>query len=128
MFVNEKAPGEARLSTKALGLTEAELAALIEVRNDLATGRIKAPNFCMSSACYREGCGTVACIGGWMGLKLGMDERKARDFVDNPRLEKLFYPYGIMSWGQITPSQAVRAIDNFLATGDPNWSQACQEL
>lgn len=58
-------------------------------------------------------CGTCACIGGWMGLK---------EHDESDALIPLFYPaLPRPIWKEITPAQAVRAIDNFIATGEPDW-------
>jgi hypothetical protein len=72
------------------GVTEEELQALLWVRNALATGLIKDrrgadahKRFDMATSCSEGGtCGTVACIGGWMGMHMGLGERGSQNYVN----------------------------------------------
>lgn len=69
-------------------------------------------------------CGTCACIGGWLAMKLGITEP---DEVDTwvgeapERWERLFYPSEAVDWSSITPKQAVKAIKAFVAGRDNPW-------
>ena len=73
-------------------------------------------------------CGTV---GGWCGLAMGMTKEEASSFVkqqdfDETNLRPLFYPNLDQNrWNLITTEDAVKAIDNFLETGDPRWQNIC---
>lgn len=109
------------LSAEQLGIREDEREALIAVRNDLASGRIRKSAFDMSTT-GEMSCGTVACIGGHMGMRLGIFGRQLTDFVGNHLpLKHLFYPYNNVHSGQ-TRAQAVRAIDAWLTgAGDRCW-------
>lgn len=87
----------------------------------------------------RHTCHTCGCIGGWMHLLMtnglilpetlkGEDVVTAQEYVSdvfkNPvhPLRELFYD---RTGDDVTPAQAVRAIENFLATGNPNWPSIC---
>ena len=110
-----------------IGITKREYDLLIKVRGLLDTAKLKhskarifapAHGFNMDEWVLNgRFCGTVCCIGGWMGL----DE----DEGFSKPLDNLFWPDLPRSvWRDITPAQAVVAIDNFIATGDPNWHSA----
>lgn len=65
----------------------------------------------------KNDCKTACCIGGWMHLldpSFVTDERSAC-------LGQLFFPFAIRRWEKITPNIAVRAIDNMLDHGTPDW-------
>lgn len=74
-----------------------------------------------------EHCGSVGCIGGTMGLLMGMNADHADQFVggaDKGPLRKLFYPPRPSDYNSITGKQVVRAIDNFIKyDGDPEWDK-----
>jgi hypothetical protein len=147
------------LTATKLGIKEAELEALVEVQRGLASGELieVAPDvarrasgnisddglyvlreikektgkrsFCMLMT---MNCGTVGCIGGWLGIQLGMDKDEASGFVmGTSRLSpfyELFYPHEIdqntpqiSRWKKITPKMAVMAIENFRILGKPCW-------
>ena len=91
-------------------------------------------------------CGSVMCIAGAIGQFNNLDvalrvledgsyseDRDARDADEilsamfpaiEGRIENLFYPGLDVSYYEITRAQAIRAIDNFVATGDPDWEMA----
>lgn len=83
-------------------------------------------------------CGTVACIAGWMSIVNHQVRIDKLTELSHP-LNNLFFPnelsdYGDdgcflieSSWGHITVPQAVRAIDNVLNTGEPNWREVVRE-
>lgn len=140
--------------TSKVKMTSKEREALIKVRNGLADGSLVHNNpysekgqesaFDLGVCCDHNECGTVACIGGWMWIK--MHERKiemvkgengeyiynlttdqvytASDYVEGHEgLYELFYPPQHFDYHDITPTQAVAAIDNVLngETSDPDW-------
>ncbi len=105
-------------------MTNEEHAALIKVRDALASGKLDG-HFDMNQAI--SVCGTFACIGGHMAQLMGMTEFNAiNEYVlGNDELHVLFYPddRAGVDWDDITPAQAVLAIDNFLSSGDPEWNE-----
>ena len=128
-------------------MTEEERLALINVRDKLANGTyVYAPNalegivpaplsFNMGKIFYKNDCGSVACIGGWMAgalLNRATPAAAAREYVENGGetgdLYELFYPEGLENWDEILPADAVKAIDNMLAHGDPRWAQVRPDL
>lgn len=67
-------------------------------------------------------CGTVCCIGGLCEIIL-QDRLTIEELTD---ADALFFPIGYVSptgdpMSEITQSQAAKAIENFLDTGDPKW-------
>lgn len=107
-------------TTPELGITPAELEALLWVRSALASGEIltteenedglllpEGAGFNMSTSATVTRCGTVACLGGWMASYLSNPERMLRwcDFAlsdqlaheyvvsgRSPALHHLFHP------------------------------------
>ncbi len=86
--------------------------------------------FNMEIACNVENCGSVACIGGTMAMIMCMEELDAKWYVSKKSsgaLRRLFYPTdepGVcVSYCHITAKQSIKAIDNFLTTGEPKWKQ-----
>lgn len=77
-----------------------------------------AREFCTS----KNGCNTVACIGGTMSLLMGEKDSNWFDVHDKD-LYALFYPPVIEGYEHITTKQALKAIDNFLYTGKPSWKK-----
>lgn len=107
-------------------MTPQEREALIRVRDKLAFGALK-----LNMQMIRSSCGTAHCIGGWMYVFLKPSEVGYHDIwsyvqqggcTRSQKLKSLFYPQTLnRKWGNITPAQAVRAIDNFLKDGFPRW-------
>lgn len=132
-------------SLKFLGITLQELGALLGVRELLKARKLVylpnpqkgaklkevndgAQGFNMTGAadCVRSrghDCGTAYCIGGAMAFL--MKDSPAHYVANvNGKLKPLFYPnFGdhLHPWANITAKQAVKAIDNFLAYGNPRW-------
>jgi len=103
-------------SASELGLTTKQLAAMLEVRELLASNVIRhvdpvdvnrdersflartfgetPQRFNMNYTIQHKGCGTVACIGGWTALRAGMSRRAGDKFVKlaDGGLRELFYP------------------------------------
>lgn len=112
-----------------LDITFAEYGALLAVREMLKAGVLlhrptkytpAAHVFNMGISCTtNDHCGSVGCIGGTMGLVMGLDAGDAAQFVysasNNTRLRRLFFPnMSSARYRHITPKNAVRAINNFL--------------
>lgn len=81
-------------------------------------------------------CGTVGCIGGYMGTMMYESPRRASRYVmdrdpefggkKDAALADLFFPRidggrTSVNYDEINTKLAVQAIDNFLTTGKPNW-------
>lgn len=87
-----------------LGITDAEHGALQIVRDGLAAGEyvhMAAADrsygdkyFDMSRDCVEGSCGTIACIGGWVGLTMGYEMYDAESYVYNASesLDPLYFP------------------------------------
>ena len=130
------------LSPAELKITQAEYDALIWVRNGLAKGRFTHEPEATESTEYpltirafhmgyigEHGCGTAACIGGWVvraplpTAGEAVPENYMADNLFSSSIEPLFYPAANLLYSQITPTQAAQACDNFLITGKPNWEE-----
>lgn len=91
--------------------------------------------FNMNHAGAVNQCGSVSCIGGTMAIAMGIrDEAEIAQFVQDPpslALRKLFYPCDDldmrMEMDEITPEQAVQAIDQYLTKGFPDWRSVLGE-
>jgi hypothetical protein len=100
--------------------------------------------FDMGHSCTVQECGSVACIGGTVGLFCNMpDPAKYVMAIDHAGgvLKPLYFPQwnngetvylaagapgapaGSYGWRSITPKMAAAAVDNFLRTGKPNWDK-----
>jgi hypothetical protein len=120
------------LTAKQLGITPAERKALIAERNLLASGKVPHnPSpiagasssvrriFNMAHVELRAKCGTVCCIGGGMALRMKAFKEETDYYTKRARskaLALLFFP-SICDWWEITPEQAVKAIDRFGTKG-----------
>lgn len=128
-------------TAESLGIKDKEFDALVkvlgmleraEVRHTEYTGldREQIPpgdNFCMSvTHHHKEGCGTVACIGGWAALMMGHPDpngyvHQSMRQSGNHRLWELY-------WSQtdrdVTASQAATALRSFLTNGECRWDEA----
>ncbi len=112
-------------------ITQREKNALIKVRDGLRNGKFahrnnpydgrasKKPLFNMGTVglFQKRDCGSVGCIGGWVNQELG---RRDCGFA-YLKANALCYPSEVWDWERITPSQAAKAIDNFLKDGNPRW-------
>lgn len=118
-----------------LGITQWEYDGLIKVMKMLRDGSIKhyrdvtqppiGKYFNMGCAGMSNGCGTVACIGGWVWILSGRSVEDAfSSYVVSASqpmgLHQLYYPKG-RAWSQITPDEAADAIQEYLRTGKPTW-------
>lgn len=90
-----------------------------------------------------DGCGTVACIGGWVWCRVNVipGDGAIPEYMLNAevattcdgwvtgapeQLNALFYPVcGRKYLQDITPAEAAQAIDNFLDSGKPRWDEVC---
>jgi hypothetical protein len=128
-----------RVSAWARGkFPAATIEALLRVRDRLESGAIphtpsvyiahEVDSFNMATFHNKNGCGSVACIGGWLAVELG---RKALTFEwKEVCRDANFYPLFMgmdrqIPMEAITPAQAVAAIDNFVlhSPGDPRWNE-----
>lgn len=127
-----------------LRITLSQLGALYGVRGLLANKQVtmhrvtddKATTLSAAQACVgskhlfhmsqifdeNQHCGSIGCIGGYMGNILG-DGSLVCHQEPGDAFYELFYPYGVKDWNKITPQHAIKAIDNFLATGKPIWNK-----
>lgn len=125
---------------RKLYITFAHWLALLSVRAMLDVGALAydgyanvKPNvhkFNMSLGATEYRCGTVGCIGGYVGMINGLMADAAADFVGSSDsksgLHALFFPSyqsRECSYSGLTPAQAVQAIDNYLSTGRPRWHE-----
>ena len=106
----------------------------------------KPDGFNMNVSLDEGDCGTTGCIGGWMFAAMQRDRAApcvtAHGYVSNYRsqaLGPLFFPFCDIKmrdlldqdgstydfpFDLLPPAFALAAIDNFLATGDPDWPSA----
>lgn len=127
------------LKAEALGITEAEVAALIKVLGMLERGELshgfagKGPSFSMITVYAHTDCGTVGCIAGYVALH--MKERSPSDYAyqyqHKGALSELYFPRNAKrhlrtGLSNITPEQGAIAVRNFLTTGAPRWSEALE--
>jgi hypothetical protein len=140
------------LSAQALQIKPAEHKAILEIRelfakdvfvHDPDLELAKPDGFNMNIPMDSSECGTTCCIGGWMFKAMERDRTAPcvhiGDYVNNVRssaLGPLFLPFTNVNGATfdgdydfplelMTPKMALAAIDNFLATGDPNWPLVC---
>lgn len=134
--VAEKQPHE------RLGISLGAYNALLLVRDNLDSGRMKKA---LLRGYYRGGfdmsswnasvvgfprvfgrCNSCMCIGGSIEHILG----RAMSGPDRGAMDELFYPYilGKQNWRAITPAEAVKAIDNYVGTGNPSWEAVAPHL
>ncbi len=115
-----------------LGISEPEQAALIKVlgmleRGDLIDAEVGAAcdnGFNMQT--QGRGCGTPACIGGWVATLIGA---RQMEYVDrylpskeaNEGLSSLYYSDHAL---RAKAKQATTALRSYLTTGDPRWDLA----
>lgn len=134
-FIETPSVQERRVSVPPhtrLGISLPTYLALIETRNELDTKKLKKARY-VGRIVFRGGfdmstwnskgfslgmCDTCKCIGGSIQLKIG----DLLGIRDKNAMYDLFYPdIQRRLWSRITPDQAVRAIDNWIANGDPDW-------
>ena len=116
-------------SADELKISVAEQAALIKVLGMLERGELKHSrdsnvkgDFLFNMGTQGCGCGTPACIGGWVAHLLGENQMAYVDKqMDNGPLNDLYW--GRMS-DYITVDQAATALRSFLTVGDPRWDLA----
>jgi hypothetical protein len=137
------------LPARSLNIRDAEYQALVEFRHMLAAGTFvhdpdcecqKPEGFNMNFISDSSDCGTTCCIGGWMFrimMRNGTCDFSVKDtnYVNHDRsyaLGSLFYPFQEETNEEydfpldlVPPAFALKAVDNFLTTGRPNWPNAC---
>jgi hypothetical protein len=108
---------------------------------------LASPVFNMEVPAENYDCGSVACIGGWTKAVMDggeltneyfarFDVKTAADeyvrIYRSESLDPLFYPNRndgwIIKYDEITIPMAVEAIDNFLESGDPKWTEVTTSL
>lgn len=117
------------LTAQELNITEAEHIALQAVAAGLASGFyrhfVSEDKYKPQGKCFNmdvsfddNSCGTVACIGGWVGLEMGKSPYSAHNYVmlieEDHSLYDLYFPTKIKIWDEITPAIAAEAIYQFL--------------
>lgn len=122
------------LTATDLGISQAEYEALQVVRDGLASGRFvhaelsdgeNVEQFDMGITAESNDCGTVACIGGWVGLTMGMARSEADKYVwsaEHGPLKPLYFPNHLRNWDSITPDVAARTITTFLDSGEVDFA------
>lgn len=137
-------------TAEALGVTDAELDALIKVLGMLEREELRhaifdvralfvpvtAPrsqvpwdglfNMVSWNSCVAE-CGTVCCIGGAAEIVGSLPRRSLSVRRDNnSALERLFFSVTAtpVEMAKITPAQAAIALRSFLSSGEPRWAEA----
>ena len=161
-----KTPKREKSAHEKLGITFAELGALYGTRALLAAGVLTGTDECMihddsdtelqyneiengvhrfnmNVAAKGQGCASISCIGGTMGLIMGKTVGEAHHYVGSfdrrgnsytdPKvhsrpLHALFFPeIDADDWARIKPDQAIEAIDNFLSgkINDPWCAHPC---
>ena len=120
-----------------LGISFAELGALLGVRNMLAAGLLTTPDY-SAEGCHAfnmnhpgrlSECGSIGCIAGSMAMVMNNSYPQSYTIQFSPdgdrgkeKIAALFYPRkSKVDWDLITPTMAVKAIDNFLNYGNPKW-------
>jgi hypothetical protein len=125
-----------------LKISEEEQAALIKVLGMLERGELVDAPSCFyithngfNMNCQGEGCGTAACIGGWVATIIGVRQKtyvnSYRPFdsmitrvrvKNNCKLSDLY-------WSQTSAkvAEAAIALRNYLTTGDAQWHLAMEK-
>lgn len=117
-------------SATDLRIEDRELDALIKVLGMLERGELKdakSPNeqgenlFHMGE--WGNGCGTAACIGGYVAMLLRQDQAEYVAHRHSASLHDLFWGKGSFRDGAKT-HQAAAALRSYLTTGEANWAEA----
>lgn len=121
--------------TTRTDLEHEEVMALVEVREDLLSGKISAQQFNMSFIMVpiaNDECGSIGCIGGWAGIKMGLDFMQTECWMNgsslsevrdrvfpkiNYRFRSLFFP----KYWNATPADGAKAITRFLNGDNDPW-------
>lgn len=112
-----------------LGITDAELDALIKVLGMLERGELQQYDYAGGSGLFDmtskgSGCGTPACIGGWVAALMGKNQLS---YVNSHRFEQkplhdLYWNMEAVFHGKA--QHAAYAIRSYLTTGEANWAEA----
>ena len=79
----------------------------------------------MSVTHVDHSCGTVACLGGWIAVEMGIPKHLIHDFVYEAApyaMHRLFFPPED-EMTRVTPEMAAQALRNYLSAGDPGWRE-----
>lgn len=150
------------LSPATLGITPGEFSGLVEFVK--AAPKLKhvvrakpyssqedkigrKPNcFSMEDTFAEASCGTVCCVGGYVGwiiygsidgavtyvLHSKEGDSTSRPYGYSPALVDLYYPNledtddgegGCRSWNSVNPAEAARVVEHFLTTGKIDWTR-----
>lgn len=126
---------------KALGISEIEFEALVQVLGMLERGEISDDQFTMRRV--QHPCRTPACICGWANHVSGgrafplqpkprlsmipTSETLSPRWNDFPKPVQNLFAFGGRATDPVyaaTPSQAAIALRNFLTDGEPRWAEA----
>lgn len=137
-------------TARELGLKNKHYCALVKALDALQNGcirHVKAPGFLVGDGSDTKvdrfnmnfwrteaSCGTVACIGGTAEVVAGLPmfslSSVAEDMGGDSGLYHLFYPHELDrgewnadSWDKITTKHAIKALQNYLTSGDPKWTE-----
>ena len=89
------------LTASELGIDEKIHTALLEVKRQLETGFIEPGQFCMGIVrVHPMECGTIACIGGWVGINMNLGVEATHRMVASASgsIRKLYFPDEIRSY------------------------------
>jgi len=120
-----------------LGISDKVYKALLEVKHEFEAGNISPSQFCMAVVrTHPMECGTIACIGGWVGIYMNLGVEATHKMVCSsygpiralyfPDRDKTFPICGKKDAYTASPTQAAQAIDNFLLTGEPKWDEVME--
>lgn len=124
-------------SAADLGITEPEQAALIKVLGMLERGDLidaSQDDECdngFNMGTHGRGCGTPACIGGWVASLMGADQMQYVDSYmpiygkSNGALTDLYWNY-IFAPKRPGVAESAVALRNFLTTGLTDWVDAAR--
>lgn len=112
-----------------LNIPEKERVALTYVLGVLERGEIAPQNFDMGCPWVVHECGSIGCIGGYVGTAMGVPS--ITDYVyryqRSGALSQLYFPRlpsgKLHELAPITIDQAAAALRSFLTTGDACWNQ-----
>jgi len=112
------------LSATTLQIEPWERNGLIAFVEAVEQYKLSDDKFDMAVCCtVSSDCGTISCIGGYVGLRFGMCPWEAEAYVltgYSEALEDLYYP-DTQSWNAVTAKQAAAVTRHFLTTGVIEW-------
>ncbi len=123
------------MTADELGVNGLELRSLITVLGMLERGELRdvksnePHDSGFNIGCQGKGCGTPACIGGWVARLMSIEEMKYVDsYMPPPPWEKReVKPLTALYWeypDSVGVSESAIALRSFLTTGNPRWDLA----